>query len=58
MLHKEFLGESENLDPRICFINSLIRDCGNNGSILVYNSRFEKSILNQLSKDFPNMNLS
>ena len=53
VLHKDFLGESEKLDPRIEFINSLIRDCGNHGSILVYNIGFEKSILKQLSKDFP-----
>ncbi len=53
VLHKEFLAESEKVDPRIDFINSLIRDCGSHGSILVYNIGFEKSILNQLSKDFP-----
>ena len=53
VLHKEFLGKSEKLDPRIGFINSLICDCGNHGSILVYNIGFEKSILKQLSKDFP-----
>jgi hypothetical protein len=53
VLHHEFLAESEKAEPRINFINSLIRDCGNNGSILVYNLGFEKSILNQLIKDFP-----
>tara|TARA_B110000902_G_scaffold161234_1_gene184434 strand:- start:647 stop:2125 length:1479 start_codon:yes stop_codon:yes gene_type:complete len=53
VLHNEFLAESEKAEPRINFINSLIRDCGNNGSILVYNLGFEKSILNQLVKDFP-----
>ena len=53
VLHNEFLAESEKVDPRIGFINSLIRDCGIHGSILVYNIGFEKSILKQLSKDFP-----
>lgn len=53
VLHNEFLAESEKVDPRIDFINSLIRDCGSHGSILVYNIGFEKSILKQLSKDFP-----
>ena len=53
VLHNEFLGESEKLDPRIEFINSLIRDCANHGSILVYNIGFEKSIIKQLCKDFP-----
>ena len=53
ILHNEFLAESEKVDPRIGFINSLISDCGNHGSILVYNIGFEKSILKQLSKDFP-----
>jgi predicted RecB family nuclease len=57
VLHKDFIGESEKLDPRIEFINSLIRDCGNQGSILVYNIGFEKSILKQLSKDFPQYEL-
>ena len=50
-LHHEFLAESEIKDPRPDFITSLI-DCGSNGSILVYNLRFEKSILNPDS-DFP-----
>ena len=53
LLHNEFLAASEKSDPRLNFINSLIRDCGNHGSILVYNIGFEKSILQQLSKDFP-----
>ena len=53
VLHNEFLVESKKVDPRLDFINSLIRDCGNHGSILVYNIGFEKSILKQLSKDFP-----
>jgi hypothetical protein len=52
-LHHEFLAESRNNDPRLDFITSLIRDCGYNGSILVYNLRFEKSILNHLIIDFP-----
>ena len=53
VLHNEFLAESANLDPRIGFINSLIRDCGNHGSVLVYSIGFERLILNQLIQDFP-----
>jgi predicted RecB family nuclease len=53
VLHHEFLAKSENKDPRLNFINSLISDCGSNGSILVYNIGFERAILNQLIKDFP-----
>ena len=52
-IHHEFLAESKCKDPRLDFIKSLIRDCGSHGSILVYNIGFEKSILKQLSKDFP-----
>jgi len=52
-IHHEFLAESKCKDPRLDFIKSLIRDCGKSGSILVYNIGFERSILNQLIKSFP-----
>ena len=35
------------------FVESLIRDCGVEGTVLVYNQSFEKSRLNELIRDFP-----
>lgn len=51
--HFEFLAETNGLDPRIPFIEKLIKDCGIKGDILVYNIGFERSRLNELAIDFP-----
>ncbi len=40
-------------DPRIGFINQLIKDCGTTGDIIVYNVGFEKGKLHDLIKVFP-----
>lgn len=52
LVHKEFLADP-NRDPRIQFINQLIKDCENGGDIMVYNISFERSRLNELIKQFP-----
>ena len=52
-LHLEFLAESDGGDPRLAFINQLIKDCGSEGAIVVYNKSFEKRILTELINDFP-----
>ena len=50
--HIEFL-HTDNTDPRPDFVKSLTENCGDKGSILVYNQTFESGINNQLSEDFP-----
>lgn len=53
VLHLEFLADSINEDPRLKFIKNLILNCGNMGSLLVYNLSFERRILQELIWDFP-----
>jgi hypothetical protein len=50
--HIEFLHKDAG-DPRSGFIRSLIDNCGEKGSVIVYNQSFEARINNQLSVDFP-----
>ncbi len=50
--HIEFLHTDMN-DPRPEFIRSLIENCGNRGSVLVYNQAYESRINNELGRDFP-----
>ncbi len=40
-------------DPRLDFIAHLIRQCGKEGSIIVYHKSFEKSCNDSLAQDFP-----
>ena len=55
LIHFEYLANpNPNEDPRIGFIEQLIKDCGDSGDILVYNLGFEKSKLNDLIEIFPN----
>ncbi len=54
LIHKEFLAETNGVDPRIPFIERLIGDCGTTGDILVYNIGFEKGKLKDLAEAFPN----
>jgi hypothetical protein len=49
----EFLAESDGKDPRIPFIEKLINDCGDSGTILVYNIGFERGRLSELCDIFP-----
>ena len=53
LIHKEFLAETNGIDPRIPFVEQLISDCGNKGDILVYNIGFERGKLNDLALVFP-----
>jgi hypothetical protein len=50
--HREYLAVPTK-DPRIGFIEQLIKDCCNNGDILVYNIGFERGKLNDLIESFP-----
>ncbi len=50
--HSEFLAQP-NEDPRISFIEKLLEETAAPGSILTYNAGFEKSILNDIARDFP-----
>lgn len=51
--HHEYLSETNGGDPRTGFINQLLRDIGNQGTVLVYNESFEKGVLNNLATFFP-----
>lgn len=52
--HLEYLAETDpELDPRVQFVEQLIKDCGSEGDILVYNIGFERSKLEQLALLFP-----
>lgn len=50
--HKGFLA-TDNEDPRPAIITSILKDIGKTGSIIVFNQNFEKSILSDLARDFP-----
>lgn len=52
IIHKEFLAET-NGDPRIPFIEQLIKDLGKKGDILVYNQAFENTRLKEIARNFP-----
>lgn len=51
-IHYSFLAETGE-DPRKKFTKALIRVCGNQGSILVYDISSERSVINQLIQAFP-----
>lgn len=50
--HFEFLAETGN-DPRIKFIENLLRDTKNEGDILTYNKSFEVLRLKEIAEVFP-----
>jgi predicted DNA-binding protein YlxM (UPF0122 family) len=50
--HFEFLAETEN-DPRIKFIENLLRDTKGKGDILTYNKSFEVLRLKEIAEAFP-----
>lgn len=50
--HYEFLADAT-ADPRIPFIENLIRDLDKQGDILVYNKSFEIKRLNEIAEAFP-----
>lgn len=53
--HKEFLADA-GPDPRIPFIEQLLKDTAASGQIVVYNKSFEIMILHAIAKDFPKYN--
>jgi len=50
--HISFLADGDK-DPRLDFLTALKNNIGNKGSIIVYNQSFEKRIMNELSRTFP-----
>ena len=50
--HYEFLAETGN-DPRIKFIENLLRDTKSEGDILTYNKSFEILRLKEMAEAFP-----
>jgi len=50
--HISFLAEGDK-DPRLDFLSELKKSIGNKGSIVVYNQSFEKRIMNELGRCFP-----
>ena len=50
--HFEFLADGKT-DPRIPFIENLLKDTEGAGDILVYNQSFEMSRLKEIVRDFP-----
>lgn len=50
--HFEFLADAKG-DPRLPFIEKLLKDTESDGDILVYNQSFEMSRLKEIAKDFP-----
>lgn len=54
LLHYEFLAET-GADPRRQFIEQLIKHTSIPGDILTYNATFERSVLNNLKKIFPEL---
>ncbi len=50
--HYDFLADSTN-DPRLGFLSSLKDALRNDGSIIVYNQFFEKNVLKELGKAYP-----
>jgi len=52
LIHYEFLAEAGS-DPRKAFIEQLLKHTSIPGDILTYNATFERSVLNNLKKHFP-----
>ena len=52
--HFEFLGE-EGTDPRRKLAESLINDINKDGTVLVYNMKFEKTVLKNLASLYPDL---
>ena len=53
--HIPFLADAKAGDPRPALIDSLLHALPHEGSIVVYNRRFEVRILNQLAEQFPDL---
>ena len=53
--HKEFLAEADDNEFMRHFAETLVRDIPENGSVIVYNEKFEKTIMAQLAERFPDL---
>lgn len=51
--HYMFLDEGRSGDPRRAFTEQLLNECGEHGTVWVYNQAFENRILNELAEAFP-----
>jgi hypothetical protein len=51
-IHREFLADADG-DPRIPFIEQLIKDLEGEGNVLVYHQAFEIPRLKEIARDFP-----
>jgi len=54
--HKEYLATNYE-EPRLDLINQMINDLGDSGTIIAYNDTFEKMIIRDLARDFPEYSL-
>ena len=54
LYHKEFLAES-NIDPRRSLALSLVNDIPKNTCVLAYNMSFEKNVIKNLAKLYPDL---
>lgn len=52
LVHSEFLDISGN-DPSEAFVKALIKACGDNGAIFVYNAGFETARIRELAERYP-----
>lgn len=50
--HREFLADTQG-DPRIAFVESLVRDIPQGACILAYNASFERGAMKNLAESFP-----
>ncbi|MBX3007641.1 MAG: DUF2779 domain-containing protein [Melioribacteraceae bacterium] len=54
LIHKEYLAEADlKIDPRIGFIENLVKDLTGAETIIVYNQSFEITRLTETARDFP-----
>lgn len=54
LTHHEYLHR-ERTDPRHAFAERLVKLCGSNGTVLVYNQAFEMARNKELARDFPDL---
>ena len=54
LMHKEFLAK-EGTDPRRALAESLVNDIPLKGTVLAYNMSFEKTVIKNLAKTYPDL---
>jgi hypothetical protein len=52
LIHTAFLAEPDGTDPRLPFINQLVKDIGETGDIIVFNRAFEAGRMNEIAANF------